>query len=228
MRPGPALEAPIVCVVSDAHRLARAGADPRACLLELARRAVEAGVDLLQIREPGFEAADLYAVVGAAVSLSRGSRTRVIVNDRLDVAIAAGADGVHLRGDSMASARVRELVAGPFLIGRSVHGAADLAADPGPLDYLIAGTVFASASKPDATRCLGTDGLAAVVAAARVPVLAIGGITVDRGAAVAATGAAGIAAIGAFVSGGAGNERGCGVGSIDEVTAAFRASFGLV
>jgi thiamine-phosphate diphosphorylase len=215
-----------VCIVSDARRLVGPRADSRVCLVELARRAVDAGVDLLQIREPQFDAADLYAVVCAAVSLSRASRTRVVVNDRVDVAIAAGADGVHLRGDSMPAARVRELAPTPFLIGWSVHGVADLRVDQDPLDYVIAGTVFGSASKPEATAWLGVGGLAAVVAAARVPVLGIGGITVDRAAEVAGTGAAGIAAIGAFVAAGsAGHDPDCRVGPVEDVTAAFRNAF---
>ena len=88
----------------------------------------------------------------------------------------------------------------PFLIGRSVHSVdeAVIAAGEGAVDYLIAGTVFPSASKPGEARLLGTVGLAAIVRAAAVPVLAIGGIDLDAVGAVAATGARGFAAIGFF------------------------------
>jgi thiamine-phosphate pyrophosphorylase len=208
-----------ICLVTDRRRVAPAGATDDAAarrVVAQARFAVEAGVDLLQIRERDLEAAALAALVRAVVTVTRGSRTRVVVNDRVDVALACGADGVHLRGDSMPPTAIRRLAPSPFLIGRSVHGVADLDGARGA-DYLIAGSVFASASKPADHRLLGVAGLRAVAAAAAVPVLAIGGITVERVAEVAAAGAAGIAAIGLFVRGGdaaAGGRRACALADI--------------
>jgi len=159
------------------------------------RRAVDAGIDLVQVREHDLEAANLTDLVQQILAIARGSGTRIVVNDRLDVAIAAGAEGVHLRHDSVSVAEAHSLA--PFLVGRSVHDVAAAKAAAGA-DYLIAGTVFATPSKPDATRLLGVDGLGAIVATTSAPVLAIGGVTLDRLGAIAATGAAGIAAIGLF------------------------------
>jgi thiamine-phosphate pyrophosphorylase len=166
-------------------------------LLAQLRRAVEASVDLVQIRERDLEAAALTSLVASALTIARGTRTRIIVNDRLDVALACGADGVHLRSDSFGVADARRLAPAGFLIGRSVHSAeeARLAADA---DYLIAGAVFPTPSKSAGTAWLGADGLRAIVRATDAPVLAIGGVTLDRVGEVAATGAAGVAAIALF------------------------------
>lgn len=126
--------------------------------------------------------------------------TQILVNDRLDVALAAGAHGVHLRASSVSAARVRERVGKPFLIGRSVHGLAEAtaAASEGGCDYLLFGTVFPSRSKPEGHLIAGVEALRGVCAAVKLPVVAIGGITRERAADVSAAGAAGIAAIGLF------------------------------
>lgn len=171
--------------------------------MQQARRAVDAGIDLIQIRERDLDAAPLATLVSAVLRCARGSTTRVVVNDRLDVALACGADGVHLRADSIAPADVRRLAPRPFLVGRSVHSAAEAAAAAG-CDYLIAGTAFPTSSKPGAPT-LGVDGLRTIVRAAQIPVLAIGGVTPDRFTDLAATGAAGFAGIGLFASGSTGD-----------------------
>jgi thiamine-phosphate pyrophosphorylase len=123
----------------------------------------------------------------------------VLVNDRVDIAMASGAAGVHLRSDSMPAGRVRSVTPPGFLIGRSVHRvdeAARASAD-GAVDYLLFGTVFPTSSKSD-VEAAGAAALASVCAAVTVPVLAIGGVTQQRFAEVAAAGAAGFAAIGLF------------------------------
>jgi thiamine-phosphate pyrophosphorylase len=191
------------CLVTDRRRLcpdAATFATARSCLVEQARRAVAAGIDLIQIRERDLDAADLAALVADVVAVTRESRTRVVVNDRLDVALACRADGVHLRGDSYAVKDARRLLPPPFLVGRSVHTVEDVALASGA-DYVIAGTVFPSVSKPGAppTQLLGLDGLRNIVKASPMPVFAIGGITPDRIDAVLAAGADGIAAIGLFI-----------------------------
>ena len=189
------------CLVTDRRRLC-----PETVTFEAARRrlidqakwAVTSNVDLIQVRERDLETADLARLVSDLVRVTRGSGTRVVVNDRLDVALACGADGVHLRHDSVRAETVRTIAPAGFLVGRSVHGLAE-AVGAGPVDYLIAGTVFPTPSKPAATPILGLDGLADVVQAVAVPVLAIGGITRERLDEVAATGAAGAAGIGLFI-----------------------------
>ena len=191
----------VLCLVTDRHRLCSetvAFEPARRRLIDQAKWAITSDVDLIQVRERDLEAADLARLVSDLVRVSRGSGTRVVVNDRIDVALACGADGVHLRYDSVRAEAVRTIAPAGFLVGRSVHGVAD-AERAGPVDYLIAGTVFPTPSKPAAAPTLGLDGLAEVVQAVAVPVLAIGGITRGRLDEVAATGAAGVAGIRLFI-----------------------------
>jgi thiamine-phosphate pyrophosphorylase len=183
----------MLCLVTDRRRQAP---------VEQARQAAEAGIELIQIRERDLEAAELAALVTEVVGVTRHTATRVVVNERVDVALACGAAGVHLRGDSMPTARVRAIVPAGFIIGRSVHRPDEARAEGTGPDYLIAGPVFPTTSKPDGHAWLGKDGLAAFVTAARVPVLAIGGMSLDRVPAIAAAGAAGLAAISLFAGAG--------------------------
>jgi thiamine-phosphate diphosphorylase len=187
-------------LVTDRRRLA--GDVPletaRRCLLRQVEAAVEARLDCVIVRERDLEARDLTDLITSIVAMTRDTSTRVVVNDRVDVALASGADGVHLRGDSIAPGIVRRMTPKDFLIGRSVHSAQEAASVAGA-DYLIAGTVWPSASKQADQQLLGVDGFSSVVRAARVPVLAIGGVTIDRIGEIAKAGGAGIAAIALFM-----------------------------
>jgi thiamine-phosphate diphosphorylase len=167
-----------------------------AVLVASVATAASAGAHLIQIREHALEGRHLVRVVRACVAAVAGSRTRVLVNDRLDVALAAGAHGVHLREASMAPREARAICPPGFVIGRSVHDAGEAArvGAEGCLDYLIFGAVFPTPSKPDAPG-LGLEPLRQAVHATTTPVLAIGGVDMATAAAVAATGAAGMAAI---------------------------------
>ena len=218
-----------LCLVTDRRLLVAAGASARdacRCLVAQARHAVDAGVDLIQVRERDLEAAALAALVSAVLDAVRGTATRVVVNDRLDVAIACGAHGVHLRGDSISVGAARRLVPQEFLIGRSVHSVGE-AHDAQGADYLVAGTVFRSQSKPESA-LLGIDGLTAVVRATAAPVLAIGGVTAERFAAVSATGAAGVAAIGLFMRPERAASDPCRAAALIDVVARARRTFGSV
>src|SRR6266571_4968007 len=129
----------ILCLVTDRRRLC-ASCDEEAarrCLLAQIVEAVAAGVDFVQIREPDMAAGALAEVVSAAVAASRGSATRIIVNDRLDIAVACRADGVHLRADSIPASAARRIAPPGFYIGRSVHTAAEAARAAAGADYLI-------------------------------------------------------------------------------------------
>jgi thiamine-phosphate pyrophosphorylase len=187
-------------LVTDRRRLA--GDVPlemaRRCLLRQVEAAVEARIDCVIVRERDLEARDLTDLTTSIVAITRETSTRVVVNDRVDVALASGADGVHLRGDSMAPDIVRRMTPAKFLIGRSVHSAREAASVAG-VDYLIAGTVWTSASKHEGHQLLGLGGFSDVVRAASVPVLAIGGVTIDRIGEIGRAGGAGIAAIGLFM-----------------------------
>jgi thiamine-phosphate pyrophosphorylase len=183
--------APRCCLVTDREL---AGPGWRQTLPALALRAAEAGVDLFQVRERGLDARDLAQLVGACLREIRGSRTRLLVNDRLDVALGEGADGVHLPGRGLTVADVRRHAPPDFVIGRSVHPADEDMTVVEGADFVIFGTVFGSASKPGVPAA-GLEALARAVSAVNMPVLAIGGVEEARLAGVAATGAAGVAAI---------------------------------
>jgi thiamine-phosphate pyrophosphorylase len=210
---------PILCLVTDRRRLVGADGGFRAArseLAALARDAVNAGVDLIQVRERDLETAQLVDLVGDLADIARGSATHVVVNDRLDVALACGA-GVHLRSDSIAPPAARSVGDGSVLIvGRSVHRVDEAVEHARAVDYLIAGTVFPSASKPGADCLLGERGLRQITGAVSVPVLAIGGVTVERVAGVALAGAFGVAGISLFLP---------SASSMADVVAAVRAQF---
>jgi len=190
----------------------------RRCLAQQASYAIAAGIEFLQVREPDLSAAELSRIVTDLLTLARGSRTRVLVNDRADVALACGADGVHLRADSVPPSLVRVIAPDGFVIGRSVHTVDEAARTEG-VDYLIAGTVWPTSSKAPGHPLLHPAGLKAIVEASRVPVLAIGGVELENLAELSAAGAAGAAAIGMFLSR---IEDGphCRACSLDEVAAA--------
>lgn len=170
-----------------------------AALGAYARALATAGVDVVQLRDPGMSAALLARSTRAMAEAIEGTATRLVVNDRADVAMVGRAAGVHLRAVSMPARRVRPVLGPRALIGRSTHVHDD--ADPldvEGVDYVVFGTVFPSGSKPAGHPVAGLDALEAQCRATPRPVLAVGGITVQRCADVAARGAAGVAAIGVF------------------------------
>ena len=183
---------PVLCMITAGRH--EAGSDD-ASLVHAVETAARAGAHLIQIREHGLDAGHLARVVRACLRSVAGTRARVVVNDRLDVALAAGAHGVHLRESSLPAREARSIVPNGFLIGRSVHTAEDAAtlAREGSVDYLIFGAVFPTPGK--AAPPAGLEALRLAVQSATVPVLAIGGVDHSTAAAVAATGAAGLAAI---------------------------------
>lgn len=192
----------MICLVTDRRRLGTAlglgSADWVEALQEQVSAAVRAGIDLVQVREPDLEADELTSLVRSLVRSAHGQATRILVNDRLDVAIAAGASGVHLKEQSFPPHVVRRMVPHGFVIGASVHSTAGVVARNGS-DFLIAGTVLPTASKP-AVEHLNVNGLREIVrAAAGQPVLGIGGLDIRSIPLLASACAAGLAAVGAFI-----------------------------
>jgi thiamine-phosphate pyrophosphorylase len=162
--------------------------------------AVAAGVDWVQIREKDLPARRLLALTDAALEHARRpARTRVMVNDRLDVALAAKAHGVHLGTRSMPVDLVRKLTPREFVVGVSCHSLAEaLAAQAAGADYILLGPIFATPSKLPYGPPLGLAMLREVTLQTTIPVLALGGITLDRVAPCRQNGAAGIAGIRLF------------------------------
>ncbi len=192
----------IICLVTDRRRLgASAGKPPSAycdLLIEQIEAAAAAGIDLVQIREPDLEARPLATLVRAVLDRVRPTPTKVLVNDRLDVAIAAGADGVHLKETSLPPELARAVASRNFIVSCAVHTPVTATARSSA-DFIVAGTVQSTVSKSPADY-LGWKGLGEVVGAASgTPVLAIGGVDLDSIPSLIASGAAGLAAIGAFI-----------------------------
>lgn len=181
---------PIICLISRG-----AGS-----LTGLVREAASAGIDLVQIREPRLEAGALFSVVREAIAEAAHTSCRVLVNERFDVALAANAHGVHLRGNSFPARRVKSVATEGFLIGRSVHDPAEAAAvtSDGGCDYLIFGTVFPSRNKPSGHTVAGLEGLGQICHSTTLPVIAVGGISLENAADVIAAGARGVAGIDLF------------------------------
>ncbi len=162
--------------------------------------AIAAGVDWVQIREKDLPARSLLDVTEAALRSARQQgRTHVMVNDRLDVALAAKAHGVHLGTRSMRADLVRRLAPDGFVIGVSCHSLAEaLAAQATGADYILLGPIFATPSKLPYGPPLGLANLREVTLQISTPVFALGGITIDRVAPCLENGAAGIAGIRIF------------------------------
>ncbi len=165
--------------------------------------ALAAGAPAVQIRAKGASARELLELGRAILPLARERNALCFVNDRLDVALALGADGVHLGPEDLPVAAARRAMGEGFLIGASTDDpevAGRLVAEGA--DYLGCGAVYATTTKHDAGEVIGLAGLGRVARAVRVPVVGIGGITVEHSAEAATTGAAGVAVVGAVMAAG--------------------------
>ena len=159
-----------------------------------------AGIDLVQIREKNLSASVLYELASRAASITKGSATKLLVNDRSDIAVAAGADGVHLTTSSLPTSVVRQAFGDGLLIGVSTHSLeeAGLARRSGA-DFVVFGPVFATESKGEYGDPVGLAKLARVSASlSPFPVFALGGLTIDKVPDCIQAGARGIAAIRMF------------------------------
>jgi thiamine-phosphate diphosphorylase len=211
---------PVLCLVTDRQRLAPGARTEREALRALEAQlaaAIAAGVDLIQIRERDLESGVLAAFVRGVIARAQGAPTAIVVNDRADVALVSGAGGVHLRSDGPPVERVRGLGPPGWIVGRSIHSAAE-ALTHGSADYLLLGTVFPSESKPAGSPAIGLEGLRAAAGAGPAPILAIGGVDPANAAACISAGASGIAAIGAFLPKG----PAAGAPGVARAVAAFR------
>lgn len=185
-----------VMVVTD-RRLA--GERP---LLEIASAALAAGATMIQLREKDLAGAALFDLAVALVAAAGAHpRARVVVNDRLDVAIAARTQGVHLPAAGLPIPAARAKSPKRFLVGRSVHGVAEAreAAKAGA-DYLVCGPVFTTPGKAAFGEPIGPEVVRKAAEAVRVPVWAIGGITPDNAGALRGMPIAGVAVIGAVMT----------------------------
>ena len=176
------------CYITDRH--AAGGMEQ---LLAAVEKNIRAGVDYLQIREKDLPVRELAELVREVVALAEGLKTAVLVNDRLDVAMACGAAGVHLRSDSVSAAQLREVLPPNFVISVSCHTLQELEQAAGA-DFALFGPVFPTVKGPG----LGLPALAHACKVSTVPVFALGGITFDCEEECIDAGAAGIAGIRLF------------------------------
>jgi thiamine-phosphate pyrophosphorylase len=205
---GKPFRAPLLCYVTDLRAIPSSESDgAREALLEKIAAAAKAGVDWIQIREKHLTAKECSTLVREAlqrVANPASSGARVLVNDRLDVALAAQAGGVHLAENSLPPQEAKRLVGErgrdhDFLVGVSCHSLeAAKAAEQAGADYLFFGPVFATPSKAAYGPPQGLDRLAEACRAVSIPVVAIGGVTLDSFADCISAGASGIAAIRLF------------------------------
>ncbi len=169
--------------------------------VEVARAALEGGADAIQLRDKSSTAYNLSLVAEEIQPLARKFGAAFFVNDRVDVALLAGADGVHVGQDDLPARESRRLLPRPRLIGVSAGTREEARrAERDGADYIGAGPVFATPSKPDAGEPIGLERLGEIAAAVRIPVVAIGGITLENVAQVFAAGASGAAVLSAVVS----------------------------
>ncbi len=179
-------------VVTDAERSRGLGH------LESARRALAGGADVIQLRDKKLAGRELYLLAQELRKLTIGSGAILIVNDRMDVALAVGADGVHLGQDDLPVAVARRIAPPGFVIGASVGSVEEaVRAERDGADYVVLSPLFNTGSKDDAGPGHGLQVLRAIRSAVSVPVLAIGGIDAQNVGEVIAAGADGVAVISA-------------------------------
>lgn len=199
-----------LCYITDRRALAPAS------LVARIGEAARAEVDMVQIREKDLAVRELAELVSAALEAVRGTTTQVVVNDRLDVALALGAAGVHLGQQSLPGAATRRIAPPGFLMGVSCHSLEEaLEAEAARADYILLGPIFPTPSKLRYGPPLGLEKLREVCRRVRIPVLALGGMTVERVKPCLQAGAHGVAGISLFQN----------APSVEEVVRQLRAQF---
>jgi thiamine-phosphate pyrophosphorylase len=184
-----------LCVVTD-----RQAARGRS-IVDVVQQAIAGGATMIQLREKIASTREMLDIGRALLTVTRPARIPLIVNDRIDVAIALGAEGVHVGQSDMPAALARQMIGPDTILGVSaeeVQHAIDAERDGA--DYVGAGDVFGTPTKADACAPIGAEGLSAIVRATRCPVIAIGGINFDNAADAIAAGSVGLAVISAVVS----------------------------
>lgn len=183
-----------LCIIADVDA-ARGRFLPR-----LVEEAVSAGATMVQMRAKKLDTADFFELAVQVSGVLKSRSIPLIINDRVDIALACGADGVHLGQKDLPLPHARSLLGKKKIIGISANTIEEaLAAESQGADYLGVGPVFFTSSKQDLLKILGTEGLSAIKSAVGLPVLAIGGIDAARAGDVAAAGADGMAVISAIL-----------------------------
>lgn len=174
---------------------------PHGSLLDVVEDALAGGVDAVQLREKDLPTLELYELAAKLRDLTTRYRAKLLINDRIDVALAVQADGVHLPADSFDPRDARALLRAGAIVGVSTHALADAeAAAQAGADYVVLGPIYDTPSKQRYGSPIGVAALAEVVTRVNVPVIAIGGITAARIRELRHCGAAGVAMISAILA----------------------------
>ena len=168
---------------------------------EAVEAAIAGGVTMVQLREKDASSREFYRLACAVRRITEARRVPLVINDRLDIALAAGAEGLHIGQSDLPVDAARKIAGNRLFIGVSARTLEQaLSAQAGGADYLGVGAVFPTGSKADAGEAIGLAGLAEICSAVDIPVAGIGGIGPQNAGAVMKTGAAGIAVISAILS----------------------------
>lgn len=163
---------------------------------EQVRRLAEGGATLIQLRDKKASPRDFYEAAVEAITVARTLGVKIIINDRLDIAIAARADGVHLGQDDLPVEEARRLIGRSGIIGFSTHNLKQaLEADSLAVDYIAIGPVFQTSTKENPDQTIGLELVREVKRRVTKPLVAIGGITLERAQSVIAAGADSLAII---------------------------------
>ncbi|MDR0450273.1 MAG: thiamine phosphate synthase [Treponema sp.] len=163
--------------------------------------AAAGGVTMVQLREKEASSRDFYEIALELRALTRSLGIPLVINDRLDIALAVGAEGLHIGQSDLPLKKARQLAGRNLFIGISAGTVGEaLAAEREGADYLGAGAVYPTGSKADAGKAIGIKGLAAICAAVRIPVIGIGGLNAGNAGEALRAGAAGVAVISAILS----------------------------
>lgn len=165
---------------------------------EQVKRLIEGGAQIIQLREKYSAPKDFYEDAKTALEIARDAKVKIVINDRVDIALALEADGVHLGQDDFGCERARKILGEKALIGFSTHSVEQaVEALKLPIDYIAIGPVFATKTKEDPAETVGTEGVKKVREAIRnLPLVAIGGITLESFREVLQAGADSVAIVG--------------------------------
>jgi thiamine-phosphate pyrophosphorylase len=170
-------------------------------ITEAVEEAVAGGVTMVQLREKAASTGEFYRIALEVQAITRRFHVPLVINDRLDIALAVGAEGLHIGQSDLPLSAARRLGGTTLFIGVSVSTVKEaLDAQAAGADYLGVGAVYPTGSKADAGEAIGLEGLAGIRAAVGIPVVAIGGVNGANAAAVMGTGVAGIAVISGILS----------------------------
>lgn len=196
------LERPITYLITSGATtpLTTPSSEEFSSILKLVEAAVAAGISLIQLREKDLVARSMYELALSAASITRDSPTRLLINDRADIARACGADGVHLTTRSLTASVIRQAFGAAFLIGVSTHQLEEVqAAHDQSADFVVFGPVFETTSKQKYGPPAGLEKLSEVArSVAPFRVIALGGVTTENAQACLRAGASGVAGIGVF------------------------------